>query len=487
MSFLFPCDDIMDEIDQNHETLSINKSLVIIGYQESQWTNDAPIKQLKFDSFQDLLSNNDNITLDNIVYIEYIDIFLWHKHNNIDRINGSGSTQKSEQWCNIQHLFTSHLRTKSTTIGNDDDEKSPQKQYQVTLGVDRRPAPLLGQKQVNHYRRRYRYYWNQNRATDIINDGFYEVTNANGGKPIKIKIEKALKKSYKKSKLYREDNEFKYLSATQIDMVYRNYENMEMNLLNDTPLNAIYRLHAAGDKTFKKLCVLNVYGESNGLERNSTLYHSLTRYDYDISKNTSDEASPYLYSNTMVYSPSCVLFNDLNGDLTASYLKVSILTVYPVNCTEYYRIKRKKFDEPVVEDRLKALDDKLNNLSKKHRKQKHKKVKRSEEETIEFVAKLNEMKETIEAMMRDRIRRMIEIAIYNGCDAVVFTAFGCNAHFGNDAHQIATIFAEFIKTVYYNCFKSVTFAVCDEDANVNHKRHNVKLDKENVSKFRMFE
>jgi len=75
------------------------------------------------------------------------------------------------------------------------------------------------------------------------------------------------------------------------------------------------------------------------------------------------------------------------------------------------------------------------------------------------MAKLQEMEGVIDAIMRDRIRRMIEIAIYNGCDAVIFDAFGCNADYGNDVQKVADIFAELIHGVYFNCFKSVNFAI----------------------------
>merc|ERR1719458_2016683 len=95
-------------------------------------------------------------------------------------------------------------------------------------------------------------------------------------------------------------------------------------------------------------------------------------------------------------------------------------------------------------------------------KNNNKSVKKTQEETEEYIAKLNEMKNIIDDIMKDRIRRMIEIAIYNGCDAVVFDAFGCDN--GHDVNEIAEIFAEFLRTVYYNCFKSVTFTVFDEEA-----------------------
>ena len=277
---------------------------------------------------------------------------------------------------------------------------------------------------------------------------------------------------------------------------------MEINIINCTSLNALYRIQSRKMVSFKKICVLNVYGTENSFHRNSTINHSLSRYDYNISSDLTDEASEYLYTNTMVYSPNCVIFNDLNGDLTANNFKVSFLTVYPVNSAEYYRIKRRIFDEPEKEERLKQLDEKLklNANGQKSKKFKHKNnnksKKRTQQETEEYIEKLGIMKDKIAEIMRDRIRRMIEICIYNGCDCVVFDAFGCDPGFGNNVSEIAGIFNEFMKTVYFNCFKSVYFTILDHgnENNVNNARNrkvndmkNLKDKKDVISTFKIFQ
>jgi uncharacterized protein (TIGR02452 family) len=508
MAFLIPCDDIITDIATKPQSLDINPALVVIGYQETQWNNNAPIKTCPFSSFQSLVNNDANITVDNVVYIKYVDVDLWHKANNIDRINGSGNTAKSETWDEIKQRY-SHLLQKANTDDNkhNDEEDGDDQKSRVRLHVEENPAPLAGQQQHHRYGRRayYYYYWT-NPATDIIKNGFYEMTDEHTGKATKINIEKLLKKSYKKTKLYHESTPFKFLSAEQLDSVYRIYESMEINILNCTSLNALYRIEADNQREFKKLCVLNVYGVENRFERNSTIDHSLSHYSYDISSssstaNDSDEADRYLYTNTMVYSPNCVVFNDLNGSLTANYLKVSFLTVYPVNTAEYYRIKRRVFDEPEIEDKFKKLDEKLanQNLSKKSKRHQHhqgngnknKSKKRTEEESQEFVAKLNEMQRRINHIQQERIRRMIEIAIYNGCDAIVFDAYGCQEGIGNDVTFIAQIFAKFMKTVYFNCFKSVTFTMTgavgrNNNGNVNAKKGKAKDADEAISAFKAF-
>ena len=319
MNFLVPCDDIIDDICNKPESLSINPSLIIIGYQETQWSNNAPIKESKFHSFQSLLSNDDNITVDNIVYIKYIDIHLWHKQNKIDRMSGSGNTPKSDLWDKIKANYTQHLNSNDAVDDESkDDEKANdnKKINKITINIDKNPEPLLGQQQ----RRYYRYWWS-NPAIDIINDGYYEIKDKLSGQITKIKIEKALKKSHKKTKLYHENTIFKFLTTKQLNRIYRIYENMEINIINCTSLNVLYRIQADQDKSFKKICVLNVYGTDNAFHRNSTINHSLGRYEYEISTDSTDEASEYLYTNTMVYSPNCVIFNDLNGNLTANTSK----------------------------------------------------------------------------------------------------------------------------------------------------------------------
>jgi hypothetical protein len=277
---------------------------------------------------------------------------------------------------------------------------------------------------------------------------------------------------------------------------------MEIRITNCSSLHALYRIEADTQREYKKVCVLNVHGIDNGFERNSTLNHSLSRYSYDLyTADDSEQADQHLYTNTMVYSPHCVVFNDLNGNLTPNYMKVSFLTVYPVNAAEYYRVKRQVFDEVEMEDKFKKLDEKLanqglNKKSKRHHhqhqnqdnKNKNKSKKRTEEENQEFMAKLNEMQRRINHIQQERIRRMIEIAIYNGCDAIVFDAYGCQAGHGNDVTYIADVFANFMKTVYYNCFKSVTFTMTGVTVgqNANQKAKGKKDEVEMISTFKAF-
>jgi len=80
---------------------------------------------------------------------------------------------------------------------------------------------------------------------------------------------------------------------------------------------------------------------------------------------------------------------------------------------------------------------------------------------------------------------MIEIAIYNGCDAVVFDAFGCQDGHGHEVQEIASIFAEFMHSVYFNCFKSVTFTVLGDDDRYRRRGSRTSVKKE-ASDFTLF-
>merc|ERR1712228_411088 len=193
-----------------------------------------------------------------------------------------------------------------------------------------------------------------------------------------------------------------------------------------------------------------------------------------------------------VYSPNCLIFRNVNEEMTANYFRVSFITAHAVNLSEYYRIKKKIFNAPDLKKRLKALDEKLNNV-KSGKKIKHqnnnKSDKKRQVENAEFIARLQEMEDVIDCIMRDRIRRMIEIAIYNGCDAVIFDAFGCNNDMGNDVKKIADIFAELMQSVYFNCFKSVTFAIKEAEDLYRRRRYgnNSKNEELKMYKFKIFQ
>merc|ERR1719410_965456 len=88
---------------------------------------------------------NDTITVDNIVYIKYTDIFLWHKSNKIDRMNGSGDTSSSQTWDKIKHRYSKHIKA-DKRISDDDEKKDKNnkegKKNKITLTIVQNPQPL---------------------------------------------------------------------------------------------------------------------------------------------------------------------------------------------------------------------------------------------------------------------------------------------------------------------------------------------------------
>lgn len=68
-----------------------------------------------------------------------------------------------------------------------------------------------------------------------------------------------------------------------------------------------------------------------------------------------------------------------------------------------------------------------------------------------------------------KIATMLNMALENGHDSIVLSAFGCGA-FANPPSHIAKLFHEVIYNDYPGCFKNVTFAII-EDQN-SSKQHN---------------
>jgi hypothetical protein len=119
-----PCDDIISDIHRKYKELDINPNLITIGYRESQWDNRADMKTGTFDEFKALIRINDTISIDNIVFIKYDDIFLWHKGNRIDRMNGSGNTISSQTWNKIKHRYAKHIQTDNCEEKKDENTKT---------------------------------------------------------------------------------------------------------------------------------------------------------------------------------------------------------------------------------------------------------------------------------------------------------------------------------------------------------------------------
>ena len=69
----------------------------------------------------------------------------------------------------------------------------------------------------------------------------------------------------------------------------------------------------------------------------------------------------------------------------------------------------------------------------------------------------------VEEVMRERIRRILEVAYREGKKDLVLGAFGCGV-FRNDAKMVAAIFKELLrgeKACFVKCFERVVFAIYD--------------------------
>lgn len=66
-----------------------------------------------------------------------------------------------------------------------------------------------------------------------------------------------------------------------------------------------------------------------------------------------------------------------------------------------------------------------------------------------------------EAVLKDKIRQILDIALENGNDSLVLSAFGCGAY-GTPPEQMAMLFADVLACeTYQGLFKSIHFAIID--------------------------
>jgi uncharacterized protein (TIGR02452 family) len=68
----------------------------------------------------------------------------------------------------------------------------------------------------------------------------------------------------------------------------------------------------------------------------------------------------------------------------------------------------------------------------------------------------------VPATFRERIGKLLALAVYHGCDALVLGAWGCGA-FRNDPHVVAPIFWEQLEPTgqFRGRFRKVLFSVLD--------------------------
>lgn len=62
------------------------------------------------------------------------------------------------------------------------------------------------------------------------------------------------------------------------------------------------------------------------------------------------------------------------------------------------------------------------------------------------------------AVLRERIRFVLDIALDNKVETLILGAYGCGV-FGQDPTEVAGIFREYLNTTHKNCFRNVVFAI----------------------------
>lgn len=253
-----------------------------------------------------------------------------------------------------------------------------------------------------------------NETIKIIEEGFYLY-----GKE-KIDISKDVSQSIKNSKLYK-PNDFNNIKLEERESV-----RTRIDVLNETALTSAKRLT---ESSYQNIVCLNfASGRSPGggflngslaqeesLARSSALYPCIAQmkemYDYNKRVGTC------LYSDYMIYSPSVPVFRSDKG----------ILLSKPYNCSF---ISAPAVNAKVVKEREKQ------NVSQ------------------------------IYSVMRNRVEKILTLALIHYADALILGAFGCGV-FDNSPSDIVKIFQDFLlkDERFKNKFKHIVFSVLDTRPN----------------------
>jgi uncharacterized protein (TIGR02452 family) len=201
----------------------------------------------------------------------------------------------------------------------------------------------------------------------------------------------------------------------------------EFELVNETTLQGAARITASGQ--YQSVGVLNFASARNpgggflggakaqeeSLARSSGLYYSLLRcpdyYAYHRQLKTC------LYSDRMIFSPDCPILRTDRGDWLETPFTVNFITSPAPNAGAIQR------NEP-------------HNLPQ------------------------------IPAVFRERIGKLLALAVYHGCEALVLGAWGCGA-FRNDPQVAASSFWEHLSGPFWGYFKKIQFSVLDTSSAQN--------------------
>lgn len=253
-----------------------------------------------------------------------------------------------------------------------------------------------------------------NQTLEIIDRGVYGTASGSS-----VEIKGLLEDCIVGTSLYTPDQLESYLSNPRHCASGR----MPLEVCNETTLNGAKRL--VQTEGFSRVGVLNFASARNpgggflggsqaqeeSLARSSGLYASLRTsteyYQYHRGRKTG------LYSDRMIYSPSCPVFMDDDGAL---------------------------LDEPYLVDFVTSPAPNAGAILNNH----------PEDAAL------------IPDCFNLRIRKLLALLYERKCDALVLGAWGCGV-FRNDPQMVAQLFAHYLgeSGEFYGCFKKVVFSVYD--------------------------
>ena len=201
------------------------------------------------------------------------------------------------------------------------------------------------------------------------------------------------------------------------------FSNIEFEVRNETTLMGAERM--ARGQQFQKIGVLNFASAKNpgggflkgaqaqeeSLARSSALYKSILKcrdhYEFHRSHDS------LLYSDRMLYSPDCPVFRKDDGTLLETPYVVDFITSPAPNAGEVWR-------------------------------------------------KQSQDAEKIREVLYERGAKLLSLAIYNGCDALVLGAWGCGV-FKNNPATVAQMFADLLlpNGQFWGRVKSILFSILD--------------------------
>lgn len=256
----------------------------------------------------------------------------------------------------------------------------------------------------------------------ILKVGFYESPSG-----VEVNIDLELVSCLSQTKCYNPDSldRIKY----EIFSTTPKFSQTEFEVRNETSLSGAERM--AKSQEFLKIGVLNFASAKNpgggflngaqaqeeSLARSSALYSSLLKCPEHYEFHRSHKS--LLYSDRVIYSPTCPVFKTDDGTLLESAYCVDFVTSPAPNAGQV----RRNYPQEV---------------------------------------------EKIPEVLKERGAKVLSLAAYKGCDALVLGAWGCGA-FRNEPVMVSQMFADYLLPggQFWGRFRKVLFSVLDSSKEQN--------------------